>query len=402
MLTYRLHAFVLIATVFFIPNALSAQAVGVFQTPYDEGTVWNCGADQVGFNLHEHFLQWNPEVKPRTRKPFGYNIGEIWRGACGGDTDRGALLYALADGQVMYVDNDGASDKGKRVVVRYTLPDERTVDVEYLQCDSIFVRADVRWKGDFVTQGQQIATIGSAGIHWQIRIKKPFPLSLYEYQNPLSAKRALLFTAPALFVDDRRTPEAIPLLDREWTVFDVSGNAPSSTAYVEADGGRYSLQRAAEEGIIHTEVYSSITGAWEPYADISTVFFAPGVTYAVYSQRVNAQLVILIPGNNYRADRARLDMVDAADEYSRFAEVDSQNGYAEGADVGWEGFDHDTLELRAMKFKVSTNELWVYHITNRENALLRYTAYMDPRSGNWTDWRQVDWNTLPESNYPGW
>ena len=85
------------------------QVAGVFQWPFALGQKWTCtsttGSDQVfrQWKRDQYFMQWNPDFKK-------YHLAEDWNGVCGGSTDRGAPLYALADGKVVGVDTRTKSD----------------------------------------------------------------------------------------------------------------------------------------------------------------------------------------------------------------------------------------------------------------------------------------------------
>lgn len=67
-----------------------------FIYPFNPSQSWGtCG---TGYKLDQYHMQMNPDFNK-------YHNGEDWNGICGGPSDYGARLDAMADGQVVYVNN---------------------------------------------------------------------------------------------------------------------------------------------------------------------------------------------------------------------------------------------------------------------------------------------------------
>ena len=145
---------------------------------------------------------------------LGYHMGEDWNAKDGSD-ETGNRLNALTDGKVIYVGTKPG--KGNVVIVRYTLPDGKTVDGAYYHCNKIAVSVY-----NVVTPGQKIAEIGKTGtlgshLHWQMQTDPNLSNNTNPYhgkaldggpaRDPMTPANALRYTSPSLFVDDRSRVE---------------------------------------------------------------------------------------------------------------------------------------------------------------------------------------------------
>ena len=264
------------------------------------------------------------------------------------------------------------------------------------------VASGVTWSGagtgSTVTKGQTVAYLGGTGgpwtahLHWEAQWDDSLSVDENPYQNPLTKSHALKYRAPALIMDDRRD-EAVYTADTGgyYTIFTMSGNAPSSTAYMEYNGERKSLKEAIAAGWMEDYhlVYEN-GGSWYYYYDIDNNFFENGKQYAVSANVSGAVLHIPVPRNNYRYDRARLDMLHAIENDSRFSEVQVETF---GAEAPWSL--NSSWDIHWMRFKLSDGRTaYVNQITYRANPLIRNTAYYDPDLGQWTSWQWFDWNQL--------
>src|SRR3989344_7026174 len=73
---------------------------GQFGLPYKANQTGPEVTDNCGWRRDQYHMEWNDD--------FGkYHMGEDWNGKCGDDTDEGAPLLAIADGEVVYVDTPG-------------------------------------------------------------------------------------------------------------------------------------------------------------------------------------------------------------------------------------------------------------------------------------------------------
>lgn len=97
---------------------------GIFRLPYDENQRWKYanGTDcpYVGFwnDPPDHGQDFMNLYSVSRR----YHLAEDWNGKCGGSTDFGAVLYAIADGFVEKLDDTGVANGGW-LLIKHPLPD---------------------------------------------------------------------------------------------------------------------------------------------------------------------------------------------------------------------------------------------------------------------------------------
>jgi murein DD-endopeptidase MepM/ murein hydrolase activator NlpD len=353
-----------------------------------------------GSKLDQYHMQWNTEFSK-------YHMGEDLNGKCGGSTDSGYPLRAIADGTVVYLDDIGSSKKGKQLHIRYSFPyapalgDVQTFDTVYLHINGVN-SSKVWWfgpgTGSSPKKGDVVAYLGGTGgwlphLHWEMRWDNdPNLLTVNEYQNPLVKTHALKFRAPSLVVDDRRN-ELVYTVSTPGTfkVFTMSGNAPSSTAYMMRGGKRKSLKKAIEAGwISESHMLIEGGGVWNYYYDIDNVFFENGRRYAITSYVSGVSLNIPVPRNSYQSDRARLDMILSVNGNSKFSDIKTETY---GSESPWSG--NSAWNIHWMQFKLSDGRTtYLNQVTNRVNPLIRNTCYYDPDLKKWTDWKLVGWNNL--------
>lgn len=386
--------------------AAQAQAwdkAGQFQWPVDRTQYWPaCGRSGYLLPTQTH-LQYGGHVAD------SLHVGEDWNGVCGDSTDITGRLYPVADGVIQLIDNRSGADSGKfgkMIAVRYTLPGGTRVDCYYMHLSSITSSLRV---GDTVSPNQLIAIIGdgngsyprNAHLHWEARLDTSLDARTNPYyggvlsngtpREPATPRNLLRYTSPSLLVDDRLERQIVTLSVGNRIPFTVSRHAPSYTAYVEdiLTRNRYSIRQAVQSGLVeqYGVIWRGDDGRLYYNSNFESLFFYPGRTYYLKLLRSQAALHILLPGDHYRADRARQDMICTASRDSNFTEV-MTNRYYE--DLGWD----PNWQLRYMMFKTRYSQHWIYHITNKQNPLLRYTAYNDTTNGQWRDWQWVDWNRL--------
>lgn len=367
--------------VYFVPQLCAASEAGSFTWPVSPVSDYR---DALGF------IEFDNKPPNPTYK---YHMGEDWNSLDG--YDYGDPVYAVADGVVLYsslttgVEPTGI---GKVVIIRHTLPDGKQMDSVFFHLKQIFVA-----KGVSVVRNQEIATIGDANgawsphLHFEIRRDLTLPTFSNPYKSTLDLQTARKYTNPSLFIDDRKYPYTDVLAQKAWKYISWYFNAPSSTAYVELAGKRYSLKRAADAGLIYAYVYVQKGGVWYYYGDINDVFFEAGNTYAIYSFVSGAVLNILVPGDRFRDERSRQDMINAAAQDSRFTAAKTETY---GESLNWDSL----YELRWVRFSYTTalksGATEIYHATNRNNPLIRYTTYFDPDTGQQKPWVRINWNVL--------
>ncbi|MBI3627777.1 MAG: M23 family metallopeptidase [Candidatus Sungbacteria bacterium] len=352
-------------------------------------------------------MQWNGDVNPNTGLPINkYHDGEDWNGKCGGDTDLGAPLYAIGTtGQVVYLDRSAPQGYGNRLYIRYSIAYSKgtngvlTFDMGYLHLQDIV--PSINWdpntpgSGSFVTSGQLVAHLGGTGgwvphLHWEADATN-LPINTNQYQNPLYLSTALSYRSPSLITDDRRDQKGYVFPTTYYGTFTMSGNAPSSLAYVEYNGEKKSLKNAVAAGWIPAwaiNFYDTSSGKWYYYTNVDDNFFQNGKQYAIIANVSNAVFRFFVPRNSFQPDRARLDMLKAASKDSRVSSILTET-YSQNPnwDTNWVLYSLSFLltDSRTMAF---------YQVTSKSNPLTRYTGFYDPNTGAWSGWVWTDWNAL--------
>jgi len=383
-----------------------AGTAGVFRLPFDPNQHWSCPS--IGYwndppDHGQNFMNLNTGLT--TPK---YHLAEDWNGKCGGSTDLGAVLYAIADGVVQ--DANMALSQGGFLLIRHPLPDgtSRYTLYEHIQSIETNPRTGAQFKiGDPVYISDTIARLGDgngyyatqehcgvnfpcAHLHFEMR-RSVFPnLDTNPYYQPLLVSDALKYSSPSLFIDDRSNAIVQNLVSGQWTNFLQNAHAPGSTAFVEYGGDRLSLQRAANLGLIYSVVYFQQNGAWYYYPNIADVFFSAGNTYWIYSYAPGLRLNILTPGNNFKTDRAKIDMIRAVSANSNFKGVKPDDFRLYNSD---QSFDYWYMQFTYNNGS-GDQALYANQATMKSNPMVRFTAYYDPATGQWTAWAQVNTNTL--------
>jgi len=132
----------------------------------------------------------------------GGHVGEDWDGVGGGDTDLGDPIYSIGDGIVVFA-RDVHLGWGNVVIVRHAYRDGGTVkyvDSLYGHLDTMLVR-----RGQRITRGQQIATMGTAHgqydahLHFEIRKNLEIGMSRSKFQKDFSN-----YYDPSQFINSHR------------------------------------------------------------------------------------------------------------------------------------------------------------------------------------------------------
>jgi len=83
------------------------------------------------------------------------HLGDDWNGVDGGNTDLGDPIYTIANGYIIFAEDiQGGWGNIIRIVHQYQ---GKYYESIYAHCDKILIK-----KGNFVTKGTQIGTIGNA------------------------------------------------------------------------------------------------------------------------------------------------------------------------------------------------------------------------------------------------
>ena len=107
------------------------------------------------------------------------HLGEDWDGVRGGDTDLGDPIYCIGNGIVVFA-HDCHMGWGNVIIVRHTYREGgeiRNIDSLYGHLNSMLVR-----RGQFITRGQQIATMGTAhglyDAHLHLEVRKNLEIGM--------------------------------------------------------------------------------------------------------------------------------------------------------------------------------------------------------------------------------
>ncbi|MEZ4104100.1 MAG: M23 family metallopeptidase [Candidatus Paceibacterota bacterium] len=375
-----------------------SDSAGPFVTPISE-TQTNSLCGKPRSEIDQYHMQYNADFSK-------YHIGEDINGLCGGSTDKDYPLLAIADGKVVYLDKTDNDAKGKQLYVRYSFPyafginGVQTFDSVYLHINDVN-SSKVQWSGSGtgseVFKGDVIAYLGGTGgwtphLHWEAQWDDSLSINENSYQKPLSIKHALKYRVPSMIVDDRRDLKGYRVPDSDsWYSFTMQGNAPSSTAYIMHNGQRKSLKKAIAAGWIPSQgVLHEKDGTWYYYGDVDANFFYDGERYAIKTLVSGPTHYISVPRNNFQEDRARLDMLHAVENDSRFVNVQVETFDSQ---IPWDS--NSAWNLHWMRFELSDGRtVYANQVTNRLYPLLRCTAYYDPDTSKWTNWDCIDKNRL--------
>jgi murein DD-endopeptidase MepM/ murein hydrolase activator NlpD len=127
-----------------------------------------------------------------------FHLGEDWNGMGGGDSDYGDSVYAIANGSVVSTEEVGAG-WGNIVRIIHPVKDGKSVEAIYAHLAKMYVH-----KGDTITRGQKIGTIGDAGgcyqahLHFEIRTEVGLPLGGGYSRNNKG------FCDPTIFISSHR------------------------------------------------------------------------------------------------------------------------------------------------------------------------------------------------------
>jgi murein DD-endopeptidase MepM/ murein hydrolase activator NlpD len=139
--------------------------------------------------------------KARGFRPGGH-VGEDWDGVRGGDTDLGDPIYSIGDGIVVFA-RDVHLGWGNVIIVRHAYRESgnvRYIDALYGHLNTMLVS-----RGQRVTRGQQIATMGTAHgqydahLHFEIRKNLEIGMSRSKFQKNFSN-----YYDPTQFINSHR------------------------------------------------------------------------------------------------------------------------------------------------------------------------------------------------------
>ena len=325
------------------------------------------------------------------------NHGGAWQyGHSGSDLSNGRSgdnVVAIADGHV--VEAGSYRGWGNFVLIKHIMP---TGMVAYSLYGHL-LDDPTSLKGRDVRVGDHIGRVGfegtSTGPHLHVTVvnasllsdpSKPLISQIAGYLFNDRDNKLKYYYDALLSIDDRNHSTTIPLLLSRWTYFSLPFNATSSTAYVEYQGKKYSLGRAASFHWINSQLQVYQSGSWiASSANPDRIIFNSDKQYhRIWGLVSGATLTIFQPGNHYPDSRARRDMVQASLGDGRFgAAIRETYAPVPSPSPDWE------WRRMAFKFTGLSTGIYMYYSTCKANPLIRYTTYFDPATHSWTPWRQA-------------
>ncbi len=373
------------------------ESTGPTSLPFNENqTGPSCSTSgwSIDGDSHQSHMEYNSSIGK-------FHMGEDWNGKCGGNTDEGYPSLAIADGEVVGVENDTGNNQGKRLYLRHTFPySQNTAGVMVVESAMLHLQkiGSGIVDGAKVKKGQTVAYLGKTGtasahLHWEMRydlsIEKP--LDTNPYNALLTIDMAVKYLPPSLVVDDRRYSQTWSANNVTWSYYKPLLNSPSSLAYVKKGGVVKTFRHAVEAGWITSRniQFKKSDGKWYYYTtNVDAHFFEAGKEYRVMSTLSGVTYYLPTPSNNFQPDRARLDMINAVRDDDRFVSFDTTDHKVM---TDW----HPDWILHMMAFTFDSGKpAAVAQITNKANPLIRYTTFINPNTNDWTDWKVVDWNKL--------
>ncbi len=364
---------------------------GFFSPPFNEKqTGPNCVVSGYFYRSQYHMEFYSDENK--------YHMGEDWNGNCGSNTDEGYPLFALADGEVKFVDDSGIVGQGKRLYIRYAFP-YSYASAGVMMFDSVMLHLQKMGTGITedvkVFKGQTVAYLGKTGtglahLHWEVQTDLSIPKGTNPYNTVLTIKDALKYRSPSLIIDDRRDVSSYAAKPTAWSMYTMARSAPSSTMYLYLNGVRKSLKNAIASGWISANnIIHERDGRWYYYSDVDLNFFEKGKTYGFLTKIPGPTYYLPTPRNSLPEDRARLDMINAVKGDTRFISIQTES-FKIDPSATLTGYD-----VYIMTFGLSSGEeTSVRQVTNKANPLIRFTSVLDPDTNNWTNFKAVGWNKL--------
>lgn len=249
------------------------------------------------------------------------NSGKWKYGHTGDDladgSDRGTVV-AIADGYIQDA-KSSYGEWGNVVLIKHIMPTGTVVYSLYghlLDDPTSLLGRDVK-------VGDQIGRVGSTGgstnphLHLTIvnALLPPLPFTIGNIAGYLSSDPADKFRYyydPLLAIDDRNHATSFNLILFSWTEFSLPATSPSSSAYIEYQGIKYDLAKAADKGYIDTQIWGYENGVWSSFSNLRCIIFKKDKTYRIQARVSGATLTVFQPGNHYPDARARQDMLFAS------------------------------------------------------------------------------------------
>ena len=126
------------------------------------------------------------------------HLGDDWNALTGGNSDLGDPIYTIANGKVIYADDNGPG-WGNVIRIIHQLPDETFVESLYAHCDTILVK-----NHQLIERGSKIGTIGTANgaylahLHFEMRDDLKLPIG-GGYSNNANG-----YLNPTEFIEEHR------------------------------------------------------------------------------------------------------------------------------------------------------------------------------------------------------
>lgn len=278
-----------------------------------------------------------------------YHLGEDWNYS---GNDEGDPVHAIGDGVVTRVVkiSGSASDLfNGELHIEHELPSGAKVECVYLHLKDIIVA-----EGWTVERGDIIGYIGDGNgaydphAHVELRKKPNGIVRLNPYTTHVNRSTrtesiagssftgnypgGANYLAVSLHVDDLGREKVIPL-ERSisnlwWNDFRVEAFCRAGTAYVEHEGEKYGLIKAAQKGWISLpQYYDTKNERFRPIPPAQW-WFAPGIDFRLRAKKAGITLHIPTPQGDPRffATRARVDLVNVLSGMARLYHLDVESG----------------------------------------------------------------------------
>ena len=351
--------------------------------------------DRAGVKIDQQHFDFFEEVGK-------YHSGEDWNGLCNGDTDLGYPLRAVADGVVSGINtatyNGG---QGMKIFVRHRFPyfyEEdglKNVYFAYLHLNSFSENIHV---GRVVPKGLEIAQMGYTGTSGKFPYKAHLHIqALWDdgggkdavLENPyvehLTPETIMEQCSPSLLLDDRARVDEYGDNQKGWYIFRSIDYAPWSTAYFQKGTEKKSIPKAIEAGWVYRHIPSySVENGWEFFDDLEDSMCYKDGWYAFYAWQTGIKLMVPVPGNNQKYQRALYDCGKALHRWG-----DASHMYPDR----FEERSGSTWHLSFFPFKTRTEKLgYVFHYTHQKYPLYRVTRIHD--GSRWYGYEYINQNKL--------
>ncbi|MEA2064733.1 MAG: CHAP domain-containing protein [Patescibacteria group bacterium] len=180
---------------------------------------------------------------------------------------------------------------------------------------------------------------------------------------------------------------SVPLSSNNWTyrvghAFSDSIFGGGENATIKYQGQEVSLLQAINNGWIYYKAYCYDNVSFYDF-EIAYGQFVPGNQYFIYSFVSGAEFALYGSFESVDDKQSVQDMDSIAENDSRFL---FKELYSLEIVPDWSPY----WTLRVMAYQVSpSSHAWFNHATSVSDSSIRYVAYRDPDTGQWTNWQRI-------------